>query len=78
MDGLHTGALTMQHATDVHEARVVTSDDVFSATLDHVSGLVSSHRYGHVRVLQREGAAKSAALIRLSQVDELNAADGLE
>ena len=66
-----------QHPADVHQAGVVAGDQHLGAGLADVPGLVGAHRHRGVGVLDREGAAEAAALLRGRQVDQLDAPDRL-
>ena len=52
------------------QARVVAGHQNLGAGLAHVAGLVGTHRDRDIGILQREGAAETAALARPWQLDK--------
>ena len=72
------GALPREHPADVHQAGVVAGDQHLGAGLADVPRLVGAHRHRGVGVLDREGAAEAAALLRGRQVGEPDPADRLQ
>ena len=69
----HAGALPPQRAADVHQARVVGRRADLRARVEQVAQLVGEHRHRGVGVLDRERAAEAAALLRVLELDEVDA-----
>ena len=65
----------MQPTINVHEAGVVHGGADLGAGVQHLAGFVGEHRRRDIRVLDREGAAKAAALLDLGKIDQLDAAN---
>ena len=75
VDRAHPGALAMQGAADVHQARVVGRRAVFGAGVEHAADLVGEHGHRRVGVLDRERAAEPAALLGPRQLDQVDPPD---
>ena len=75
----HARALPAQAAADVHEARVVGGGaHLGAACRARARSLSASIADRRVGVLDREGAAEAAALGRVRQLDEVDAAHGAQ
>nr|BFE82286.1 hypothetical protein GCM10020093_048870 [Planobispora longispora] len=71
----HPRALAAQGSADVHQAGVVGGAEHLGAGGHDVVHLVGAHGGGDGRVLDGEGAAEAAALLRARERDQLQAPD---
>ena len=64
MHGADVASATMQAAVDVHQAAVVAGGDDLGVGAEDGIELFIEHRAGDVGVLDGEGSAEAAALLR--------------
>lgn len=74
MNDTRSAALPRQQTTDVRKARIIAGNKEFGAGFTCRPSLVVAHRHRGVRVLHREGATETAAMLGVGKLDELDTA----
>ena len=75
VDRPHPGALAVQGAADVHQARVVGRGADLGPGVEHAAELVAEHGHRRVGVLDGERPAEAAALLGPGQLDQVDPPD---
>lgn len=78
MDGLHSGELTMQGATEVYQAAVVEGGAVFGVCGSDILEFGSEHSRGDIAVFDRKCPAEATAAVEVGERGVVEAADFAE
>ena len=75
MHGADAASAAMQAAVDVHQAAVIAGRDDRGVRAEDGVKFFIEHRAGDVGVLNRKGAAETAALFQSRQRDKIDVVD---
>jgi hypothetical protein len=74
----YTSSLPAKRSVNVHQTGIVESGADFGLGIEHALCFVREHSRGDLRILDGEGAAETAALVRFGQGQQTQTANMFE